>query len=553
MRFMLLAAIITLTALTALAVPPPPRLMDAVDEGGFDYESYRASYAEARAGGVDSPSPIYGPDNPPFGEAGAIGSTDAGMNVLILLVDFSDNQAQTPAVYFDSMGYARDSLSLSNYYDQVSFGQIDIVTVDYPSSTGWQRAPETYDYYVGDNYGWGSYPGNSQGMVEDLCQLVDPFVDFTDYDNDSDGYVDGVNVIYAGTFDGTPQTIWPHAWSLPGGGRQFDGVTVYTFSVQNEFENVPGDKPANTICHEFGHVMGLPDLYDYDYDSNGIGDWGLMSFGVHNDGGWSPAHLSAWSRVSLGIVSPVNVTSNGWYDVPSVEESGVIYRLWTDGGASSQYFLLENRRPIGYDAGLPGCGILIWHVDDTQNSNNHQWYPGYTSYGHYRVALEQADGLWQLEQGQNYGDLNDPFPGSPSQNADRFDFSTVPDSRDYNFQETLVEVSSIPQSADTVSVYIAVSQTGIGTAPGSLPEGTLSLARNPVFGTASFNVSHSGGRASLRVFDMAGRVLHTVANSELAAGQYQFSWDTGDLSPGVYFAMYDGPGTRAEASFVILD
>ncbi|MFO8184484.1 MAG: M6 family metalloprotease domain-containing protein [Candidatus Aegiribacteria sp.] len=541
-----------LTAMTSLAVPPPPWFMEQADGGAAALASYMDAYADARSRGVDAPNPIYGPGNPPFGPRGAMGGSDAGMNVLVLLVDFSDNVAQTPSVYFDSLAFAADTFSLKNYYGQVSFGQIDIVTVDYPSATGWQRAPETYDYYVGGNYGWGSYPANTQGMVEDICQLVDPVVDFSQYDNDFDGYVDGVNVIYAGPFDGTPQTIWPHAWSLPGGGVEFDGVTVYSFSVQDEYNNNPGDKSANTLCHEFGHVMGLPDLYDYDYDSFGIGDWGMMSFGLYNGDGWSPAHFCAWSRIALGIAEPVNVTSPGWYDVPSVEESGTIYRLWTGGAAGNQYFLVENRRPSGYDAALPGHGLLIWHIDDSVNSNDNQWYPGYTSYGHFRVALEQADGLWQLEQAQNYGDLNDPFPGSPSQNADTFNYWTVPDSRDYSFEDTFVEVSSIPESADTVSVFFSVSQTGIDEGEGETAPATLSMGKNPAYGSASFALSHGGGPASVRVFDLSGRVVSTLAESTLPAGQHTFTWTPGDASPGVYFARYASVGTSAEVRFVLV-
>lgn len=541
-----------LVSMTIFAVPPPPWITEQADGGAAILGSYKEAYADARSRGVDAPNPIYGPGNPPFGPLGAMGGTDAGMNVLVVLVDFSDNTAQTPSVYFDSLAFAADTFSLKNYYGQVSFGQIDIVTVDYPSATGWQRAPETYDYYVGDNYGWGNYPANTQGMVEDICQLVDPVVDFSQYDNDSDGYVDGVNVIYAGTFDGTPQTIWPHAWSLPGGGVEFDGVTVYSFSVQDEYNNDPGDKSANTICHEFGHVLGLPDLYDYDYDSFGIGDWGMMSFGVYNGGGWSPAHFCAWSRIALGITEPVNVTSPGWYDVPLVEASGTIYRLWAGGAAGNQYFLVENRRPEGYDAALPGHGLLIWHIDDSVNSNNNQWYPGYTSYGHYRVALEQADGLWQLEQAQNYGDLNDPFPGSPSQNADTFNYWTVPDSRNYSFEDTFVEVSSIPESADTVSVFFSVSQTGMDEAEGGTAAAPLSMLENPVSGSASFVLSHAGGPAALRVFDLSGRVVSTLVDGALPAGQHALTWTSGDASPGTYFARYTAGETSAEARFVLI-
>ena len=538
-----------LLAASLQAAPPPPWFPWETERGETNLQLYLESYTEARTRGVDAANPIYGLHNPPFGPDGALSGTDEGMNVLILLVDFTDNAAMTPSVYFDSMGFAADTFSLKNYYSEVSFGQIDIVTLDYPSSTGWQRAPETYAYYVDDNYGWGNYPANSQGMVEDVCELVDPFVDFSQYDNDSDGYVDGVNVMFAGQFDGTPQTIWPHAWSLPGGGVTFDGVKVYSFSVQNEYDDIPGDKSAAVFCHEFGHVMGLPDLYDYDYDSNGIGNWGIMSFGLYNGNSWSPAHFCAWSRVGLGISSPVNITSSGYHDIPSVEMSGIIYRLWTNGSGGNEYFLVENRRPIGYDSALPGWGVLIWHVDDAISSNNNQWYPGYTSYGHYHVALEQADGLWELEQNQNYGDQEDPFPGPPSQNADTFNYWTVPDTRDYFFEDTYVEVSSIPESADTVNVYFSALQTGIAQGDVSGAPNLLTMAANPANGSAVFHVSHPGGEASLEIFDISGRVVAVILDGELPQGDHTLSWEGGT---GIYFARYEGNGIHSGTRFLLV-
>ncbi len=548
MKTLKLFSLLLLTA-SLQAAPPPPWFLEDAAQTETNLQAYLESYADARARGVDAANPIYGPENPPFGPNGALSGTDDGMNVLILLVDFTDNVAQTPAVYFDSMGFAADTFSLKNYYSEVSFGQIDIVTLDYPSITGWQRAPETYEYYVDDNYGWGNYPANSQGMVEDVCELVDPYVDFSQYDNDSDGYVDGVNVMFAGQFDGTPQTIWPHAWSLPGGGVTFDGVKVYSFSVQNEYDDNPGDKSAATFCHEFGHVMGLPDLYDYDYDSNGIGNWGIMSFGLYNGNSWSPAHFCAWSRIGLGIETPVNITSAGYYDVPSVELSGTIYRLWTNGSGGNEYYLVENRRPIGYDGALPGWGILIWHVDDGTSSNDNQWYPGHTSFGHYHVALEQADGLWELEQEQSYGDQEDPFPGPPSQNADVFNYWAVPDSRDYSFEDTYVEVSSIPESADTVNVYFSVDQTGIAEGHLSSTTGVLTMAANPASGSAVFHISHEGGEASLEIFDISGRVVAVILDGELPKGDHTLSWEGGT---GIYFARYEGNGTLSGTRFLLV-
>lgn len=453
MRRMMLLCLAALLAADAKAAPPPPRILAS---RAFDDAGYRSAYREANSRGLDAPNPCFGVQRRPFGPEGVISAArrDGTMNVLILLVDFSDNVHATAASFFDSLGYAHTTFSLARYYGEVSYGQLDIETVDWPSDVGWTRAPHTYAYYVDGYYGWGTFPQNSQGLCVDVCDAVDGVVNFADYDNDGDGIVDGVNIIFAGPFDGTPYTIWPHAWSLPGNGALHDGVWVQAYSVQDEYDNTPGDQSADVLCHEFGHVLGLPDLYDYGYDSWGVGEWCLMGWGLYNGNGWSPAHLSAWCRAALGLVEPVAVSADGWYTVPAVEQDGTIYRLWTQGQPSSQYFLVENRRPIGYDAALPGHGILIWHVDDSVGLNDNQWYPGYTQYGHFHVALEQADGLWQLEQHMSAGDGGDPYPGTMVNRS--FTAATTPDSRDYANNDTQCAVELIPNSANSVDVYLRV-------------------------------------------------------------------------------------------------
>jgi len=512
--FILFAAVF----FNAAAVPPPPGMFDGPSR---EHLSWLSSYTDARTRGVDAPNGIYGGHNP---VVQAIG--DEQMNVLILLVDFSDNQAQTPAVYFDSMGFAQDTFSLTRYYGDVSFGQIDIVTVNWPSETDWNRASQEYGYYVNNNYGWGDYPQNSQGLVEEVCLLADPLVDFADYDNDGDGYVDGVNLMYAGQFTGNPDTIWPHAWSLPSP-LTLDGVGVYSFSVQNEYNNTPGDKSAGVFCHEFGHVLGLPDLYDYDYDSKGIGNWGIMAGGVYNGGGWSPAELNPFCRHELGTTEYIDVTAPGLYQVPAYELSNVAYRMWTGGAPSSQYFLLENRRHIRWDEYLPSQGVLIWHVDETQNGNDHQWYPGYTTHGHYLVALEQADGDWDLEQNVNGGDSGDPYPGVASNTE--FAYWTIPDSRRYTGQDTQVYVSSIPATSDTVEVYISTTYSGVSEDEFFEPAIWA--------GSGSVTILHPGGQAELAVFDISGRRVETVFNGDLAPGQHTFAV-SGMLPSGLFLVSY---------------
>lgn len=519
-------------AAAAMAVPPPPGMFDAPSS---DHLQWLTSYRDAMSRGVDTPDGEYGSHNT------LVDALDGDeMNVLILLVDFSDNQAQTPSVYFDSMGFAQDTFSLTRYYGDVSFGQIDIVTVNWPSETGWNRVSEPYSYYVNDNFGWGAYPQNSQGLVEEVCLLVDPVVDFSVYDNDGNGLVDGVNLMYAGQFTGNPDTIWPHAWSLPSP-LTLDGVDVYKFSVQNEYNSAPGDKSAAVFCHEFGHVLGLPDLYDYDYDSKGIGNWGMMAGGVYNGGGWSPAEFTPWCRHELGITEYIDVTSPGTYQVPAMELSNVVYRLWTDGNPYYQYFLLENRRPYGWDEALPSHGVLIWHVDETQSGNDNQWYPGHTSSGNYLVALEQADGLWNLERNQNGGDAGDPYPGSCGNTE--FTFWTVPDSRKYNGDDTSVYVSEIPVTADTVEVYMSTTYTGIES--GGQPSPVI-MSR-----AGSILVVHPGGHAEIGLFDMAGRRIETLFSGELEQGEHSFSLPAGTPS-GILLAVYSAAGAIHSAKLISL-
>lgn len=517
----LLIILATASLFAAYAAPPPPGMFSGPSR---EHLNWIRSYTEAMERGVDSPTGFYGSGNPIVQAL-----NDEQMNVLILLVDFSDNQAQTAPVYFDSMGFATDTFSLKRYYGDVSFGQIDIVTVNMPSETGWNRVSHDYGYYVNNNYGWGNYPQNSQGLVEEVCELVDPYIDFSQYDNDNDGYVDGVNLMYAGQFTGSPDTIWPHMWVLPGGGVEFDGVKVYAFSVQNEYNNSPGDKSAGVFCHEFAHVLGLPDLYDYDYDSRGIGNWGIMAGGVYNGGGWSPAEFSPYCRHELGVTEYIDITTPGTYQVPAVQLSNVVYRLWTDGSPSYQYFLLENRRQIRWDEYLPSAGVLIWHVDETQSGNDNQWYPGYTSHGNYLVALEQADGKWDLEQDKNSGDHGDPWPGNTGNTE--FSYWSTPDSRKYNGQDTAVFVSAIPETADTVEVYMSTTFTGISEED---PVDVPLLAR--AFGGVTVN--HPGGYADISLHDMTGRRVETLFQGDLSPGEHMLSIPGDGIPAGVHFFVY---------------
>lgn len=382
---------------------------------------------------------------------------------LAILVEFSDNahQPSIPLTQFDTLLFSATGATLRTYYREVSYLQLDIVTLNLPSALGWRTAPQLYSYYVAGQYCFGNYPRNCQKLAEDAVGLVDSVVDFSQYDNNGDGWVDTVFIIHAGQgakFTGNPNHIWSHSWwtrNYP----YLDGVWIGSYTTEPEFWQSPGDMTRGVYAHEIGHAFGLPDLYDTDGSSEGIGAWSLMSGGSWNGTlGDSPAHLDAWSRLYLGfttatIVTPANQTIN----LPNVEQnaSGAIYRLNT--GFVGEYFLLENRQPVGSDAALPGAGLLIWHVDDQVSNNEKEclsvnnWLCGSR---HFHVALEQADGLLELEKKIDRGDTGDPFPGAAGNTV--FDSFTNPNTSSYYTSSAMpFAVVNISPSASTMTARIA--------------------------------------------------------------------------------------------------
>ncbi len=381
---------------------------------------------------------------------------------LAILVRFNDNanQPSIPITQFDTLLFGTTGATMRTYYGEVSYLQLDIVTLNLPSSLGWVTAPQLYSYYVNGQYCTGSYPNNCQKLAEDAVNLVDSVVNFSQYDNNGDGWVDTVFIIHAGQgaeYTRNPNHIWSHSWwtrNYP----YLDGVWIGSYTTEPEFWQSPGDMTHGVYAHELGHAFGLPDLYDTDGSSEGIGEWSLMGSGSWNGFlGNSPAHLDAWSRLYLGFTTATTLTpANQLINLPNVEQnaSGAIYRLNT--GFAGEYFLLENRQQVGSDAFLPGAGLLIWHVDD-QKSNNKEclsinnWLCGAS---HFHVALEQADGLLELEKKVNRGNAGDPFPGTTGNTV--FDSFTNPNTSSYYTSSAMpFAVVNISPSASTMTARIA--------------------------------------------------------------------------------------------------
>ena len=401
--------------------------------------------------------------------------TTGVISATVLAVDFDDNVAETHLSHYDDMlfdpeGYPDNiKKSMRSYYHEVSYydgtAGLDVAGEVYgeaksdPSNgVDWIRAPESYRYYTSRNYGFGRYPRNAQKLTEDAVAAADRYVDFsafTTYEGSEGGvsgtFVSALFVVHAGPgaeVTGSRNDIWSHAWVTRQPILTDDGVYVYRYIMMAE------DSPMGTFGHEFGHTLGLPDLYDYDGSSAGIGAWGMMAYGTWNDGGHTPAHMCAWSKIHTGWVNPTVIADHTSVDIPQVEGNATIYQLWTNsGGTVPEYFLVENRQKTLFDAYLPGAGLLIWHVDDNVSNNDDET--------HYRVALEQADGKLDLENWTNGGDDGDPFPGSTNNRA--FVDTSAPNSRTYDGLASGVAVTNI---SDSGLMMIATMTAGGDTPPG---------------------------------------------------------------------------------------
>jgi immune inhibitor A len=537
--------------LNVSAVPPHPSLLEAraAAKAAGKILPDLPKTSELHARGIDTPEDAFGLQA--YAKSRPSGSLALGpFRVLAVLVDFSDHVSQVSGTFYDTLVFGAGSNSVRDYFDEISYAQIDLVTVNLPSTLGWKRAPQTYAYYVNNQYGYGLYPQNSQRLVENLVDAVDAQVDFSNYDNNGDGYVDVMIVIHSGTgaeVSRNAADIWSHKWEITPK-MTADGVYVKSYTVQPEFWAAPGDMTIGVYCHELLHGFGLPDLYDIDsspeFVSNGIGRWGVMSAGIWNGNmGSSPAHPCAWSRIQIGITSPVNIAANvNDQAIPSVNGGGSIFRLWTSGAASTQYFLVENRQQTGYDSYIPGSGLLIWHIDDAKVDNRQEWYPTIDGAHHYLVALEQADGLFELEHANDQGDAADPWPGSLNRTS--FNGLSSPTSDAYLTGGTFVAVTDISASGPTMTADLAV---GIAASvdDNELPlPGDFRLSQNyPNPFNPNTNIQYemcAPGQVTLEVYDLLGRHVRTLFKGQADVGVSTITWDATEdngqnVASGVYF------------------
>ena len=315
---------------------------------------------------------------------------------LIILVNFKDAAFTTSKAEMDSMltgkNYTRNYTykysgrtytvesegSAWKYFYDASNGQYDPQF----DVVGPVTVSQNMAYYGGNNsYG----DKNPEAMIIEACKLVDDSVDFSLYDNDNDGIADFVYVIYAGYGEadgGAANTIWPHQYYI----YQYlnlDDTKIYRYACSNEMDNYTKHHTGiGTFCHEFSHVLGLPDLYETDmdnlHDQKTLGQWSILDYGPYNNDGNTPPSYSAYERFFMGwltprlITEPENVVLE---DLKNNNEALLIsstdeHNLIGNDPNPTTFYLLENRQQTGWDEYLPGHGLMLTKIQYNYN----KWY-----------------------------------------------------------------------------------------------------------------------------------------------------------------------------------
>lgn len=346
---------------------------------------------------------------------------------LVLLVGFADLPFDQTRDNFNALlnesGYSYNGAtgSCRDYFiassDSLFQPQFDVY--------GPYKASHNMAYYGAEE--GDSHDANPQELIVEACQLAAAAgVDFSQYDTNNDGVLDNVFVYFAGhnqAEGGGENTIWPHQSDLSSLNIRVDGKRLGTYACTSEYSGSSGTRRASigTFCHEFGHVLGLPDFYDTNYSIYTVGNWDIMCSGSYNNNGQTPPVYTSYERFFLGWLKPTQLTEKGQYFLEPLETSNTAYLLAASqhnlSGSSpspSEFFMIEYRTNVGWDApsgALPGVGMLVWHIDysatawNTNTPNN-----GPTLV---RMHLEEANGIgWNKRSNGESGRASDPYPGT---------------------------------------------------------------------------------------------------------------------------------------------
>lgn len=353
--------------------------------------------------------------------------------------------------------------SCHDYYNEISYGALSIdglIAEDGQGGDGWYLADNSKTWY--ENNG-------GRLLVIEMIYKADDEIDYSQFDVDGDGYVDSLILFYPNTVFNNG--LHPHRSS--GMNISVDGVIIDSYFLSGY--NASNDSWTMTIStHEYGHILGLPDLYDTNGGSAGCGKWACMAYQYDNS--HKVPSMTPWCKIQLGWLDPVIIRENVTdYSLDAFQEGPDVLKVWTNGQHEDQYFLIANQQKIMTDSTRPGGGLMIWHIDDSRTTNRNE--------NRKLVDVEcargfddpdSATGSDPLDANTDKGHSQDPFySGNAHANyTGEFSAGSNPHSKSYPhpWGETYVKISNISASGNTMTFDIEVESPNRPTAVITSPD-----------------------------------------------------------------------------------
>ncbi|MFC1855285.1 M6 family metalloprotease domain-containing protein [Thermodesulfobacteriota bacterium] len=421
--------------------------------------------------------------------------------VLVILIKYPDIEpdALHTTAYFDALYYGDTSGNVNHYLKEISYNQLSITG----AASNWYISAQNSTYYA-DLSGLGS--GLARELVQEAVIAADPDIDFSQYDNDGDGYVDHLSIVHSGgdAAQGAVN-IWSHSWALATPYATGDGVSVWKYVINSE------DRILGTHAHELMHSFGAPDLYDVSYGGEvPVGSWCIMGYGAFggSPSGSVPTHPCGYLKSDIdadetngyaGWVGMTNLSQNGTYTLSHIESPVAslgaerLYRV--DIPSDNEYFVLENRQAVGYDVSLPETGIVIYHIDTDMPDSTYYVNDSFNTY--FRAVTEDTS--------SSYGKSGAAFSANDNQMA--FSTSTTPNTNSNNGAVSAIAISAI--SATSADMFFSLE---LAEVPNVAP--TANLIASPITGEAPLSVAFAGAGT-----DTDGNIV-----------SYHYSFGDGEIS-----------------------
>ncbi|MDR0680784.1 MAG: M6 family metalloprotease domain-containing protein [Dysgonamonadaceae bacterium] len=338
---------------------------------------------------------------------------------LCILAGFNDKAFSKTVTDFKALmnqeGYSANGAkgSVQDFYKENSYGKMTLmVTV-----VGPYTLPQSTSYYGKES--------NYQSFASEAIQMANADVDFAEYAN-TNNELETFHIIFAGYGDeniNNEQQIWSHKWQLKTP-LLLDGVYISVYSCSPELRGSSGSTitAIGVVCHELGHVFGAPDYYDTDYEESGgnypgTGKWDLMASGSWNGNGVTPAHINMFQKIQYGWVNPESLeTYRQINNMPNAAQNPVAYTI--EANANGEMYVLENRQKVGFDTGLPGHGLLIYHAHKDILQTAYQLNITHPQ----KLYVVSASATTAIPDAtpSSYGSINSegaPFPGTSNKTA----------------------------------------------------------------------------------------------------------------------------------------